>query len=256
MNLIVTCILISHRKKQFVHDAINSVLQQSYPYWQLIIMDSGYLHDIGEFDRHEYNNDARITIATTGEAAAANKEERNRLDIPSNPTMQGWSINECFRRGLVHGDLAVYLTDDDYFTHHAFEAYVNRAMNYSNEHAWYGLADCYEVRENGIEVKISELPPLPLGTVVGLGTDISLDCKADGGQLCHRIKTAYVPWPEPNKREDAAHCDGLWMDAIGKLVTIYPIDTKVLYHRRTLLSTYTKPSNNGCNGKYIIPHQS
>lgn len=244
MNPIVTCILTSHRKKQFIHDAIGSVLQQSHPYWQLIIMDSGYLYNTGEFDRHEYNSDIRITVATTGETVAnIDIEEHDRSSILSNPTMQGWSINECFRRGLVHGDLAVYLSDDDYFTTHTFETYVNRAIDCPNEHAWYGLADCYEVLNDGSEVKISELPSLPIGTIAGLGTDISLDCKADGGQICHRIKTAYVPWPEPSEIEDAAHCDGLWMDALGKLVTIYPITTKVLRHRRTHLSTYTRPSN-------------
>jgi len=229
--LLLTCILTSHRKPGFVHEAIASVQKQSTPDWQLLIMDSGDLDEAGEFSR--YANDPRILTTTTGEKYNS-----------SCPATQSWAINECFRRGLVRGDLAVYLSDDDVFEPHAFETYLDRARTHPDEHAWYGLAERCEVRRDGREVKLGHLPlpPVKPGTVAGKG-GVSLDMKADGGQLCHRVATAYAPWPESRQRAIASHSDGLWIDAVGRLVSIHPLLTKVLRHRHTALSTFSRSSD-------------
>lgn len=226
--LLLTCILASHRKPGFVHQAIRSVLEQSSSDWQLIVIDSGDLHAAGEFVRY---TDPRIVITTTGESSA-------------NPSTQGWAINECFRRGLVRGDLACYLSDDDVYEKEAFATFLDRARTHPDESAWYGLADRTEIRKDGTEVKLGDLPlpPVAPGTNGGIG-GVSLDEKADGGQACHRIATAYAPWPETRDFFVANHCDGLWMDAVGKLATIHALPVKVMRHRHTALSTYTKSSD-------------
>jgi hypothetical protein len=226
--LLMTCVLASHRKPGFVHQAIASVVNQSCPDWQLIVIDSGDLYDAGEFARY---TDPRILITTTGETS-------------DNPSTQGWAINECFRRGLVRGDLACYLSDDDVYQPWAFETFLDRARTHPDESAWYGLADRCEIRRDGSEVKLGELPlpPVAPGTNGGIG-GVSLDEKADGGQVCHRIATAYEPWPEARERNIANHCDGLWMDAVGRKATIHALMVKVLRHRHTALSTFTTSSD-------------
>jgi hypothetical protein len=231
--LCLTCILASHRKPGFVHQAIGSVLRQHAAAWQLVIIDSGDLFDAGEFAR--YQSHPRITVTTTAPDYNSNR-----------PATQGWAINECFRRRLVRGDLAVYLSDDDLYYPHAFRVFLCRARTHPEEHAWYGLGDRVEVRRDGREVKLSDLPlPIPPyrhGALAGKG-GISLKCRADGGQCCHRMATAYAPWPEEREEAVASVCDGLWIDAVGAKVSIHPLPVKVLRHRHTHLSTFTKSSD-------------
>ncbi len=214
--LLLTCILTSHRK-QSVHESIGSVLAQTSSDWQLVVIDSGELLAAGAFER--YRGDPRITVVASGETAK----------LRSEVGIQAWCINECFRRGLVLGDLACYLCDDDVYDPGAFAAWLMAARANPVQSAWHGRADRCEVR-GGAEVKVGELHTWPVGT--------DLDCKADGMQVCHRT-SVYVPWPE--ERALAWHTDGLWMSALGKRTPIHPLPVTVGRHRHCPDSTFTRP---------------
>ena len=144
--------------------------------------------------------------------------------------LQSWAINECFRRGLVRGDLVCYLSDDDVLDPGIFAAWLTAARVEPDQAAWYGPADRTEVRADG-EVKVGELP--------ACGVARRLDCKVDGMQICHRRSLA-VAWPEDPTV--AAHADGVFMDAVGGLAEVHPVAAKVGRHCHTMDSVLTRPA--------------
>jgi glycosyltransferase involved in cell wall biosynthesis len=222
----LTCILTSHRKPRFVHDAIASVLSQSTPDWQLVVIDSGSLINADEFDR--YKSDPRILVAASGETP----DMRDRIGL------QARAINEASRRGLVRGDLVCYLSDDDVYYAEAFAAFLAAARSSPWQAAWYGIADRTEVRSDGAEVKLGELPAAVIG---GVGS-ASLDGRADGMQVCHRRELLpRVPWPE--QADVAWHSDGVFLERLGKNTAIHPIAAKLGRHRHTGDSTFTRAAD-------------
>ena len=146
----MTCVLTSHGKPRFVHQAVESVRTQTAGDWRLVVIDSGALADKGAFDR--YRDDPRIVVAVTGETP----------DMRGRVCLQAWAINECFRRGLVVGDLVCYLSDDDVYAPGIFDAWLSAARSHPEQAAWYGPADRCEVRD-GTEVKVGDLPTVGLG---------------------------------------------------------------------------------------------
>jgi hypothetical protein len=209
--LLVTCILISHRKPKYIHEAIASVQGQTCPDWQLVINDSGSLI----VELKQYEADPRIKI----------------VQSPYGDRCQGWQINEMVRQGLVLGDLVCYFSDDDVYDPECFAGFLAAARMNPDQQAWYGPAERMEVHEDNREVKVGDLLA---GRVGGLE---SLNCYADGMQVFHRA-VVKVPWPE--NREEAWHADGLFLDALGKKVTIWPVQVMVGRQRHTPASKFTR----------------
>ncbi len=195
--LLLTCVLTSHRKPRFVHQAVQSVRAQTAG--RLATDRHGLpasLADAAAFDG--CRDDPRILVATTGETP----------DMRGRVCLQSWAINECFRRGLVRGDLVCYLSDDDLYEPGAFAAWLAATRSNPDQSAWYGPAERREVRD-GAEVKVGDLPTVGLAGRGGVG----LDCKVDGMQICHR-RAATVPWPEDPLAAEVA--DGAFMGAYGE----------------------------------------
>src|SRR5580765_6290589 len=63
----VSCICICHNKPHLTHEAIESIVNQSYPDWEAIIVDSGVLYDAGYYDKFSWRNDPRIQIVRSDE---------------------------------------------------------------------------------------------------------------------------------------------------------------------------------------------
>lgn len=217
----MTCILTSHCKPDYIHEAISSILMQSYTEDQLIVADSGALARSGAFSR--YQDDGRVLVITTGETP----EMRGQI------CLQARAINECFRHGLVRGELVCYLSDDDVYGIGIFAAWMEAAANHPDQLAWYGSAERWEVRPEG-QVHVGELPTVGVG---GLG--VSLDNLIDGMQVCHRAGLR-LEWPEAI--ETASHADGVFIDRIGAVAAIHPVTANVGRHRHTPASTFTRPA--------------
>lgn len=208
----ITCILTSHEKPGLVDEAIHSVLAQTCTDWQLVVADSGTLTEAGHFGRYEA--DFRVTVMDAGKRG------------------QGHAINECFRRGLVRGDLAVYLSDDQVYDPGAFAAFAAAAHERPGESAWYGRCQVTDAGEGG-EASLGELP---WGEVYD-GGNSPLD-RMDGMQVCHRTSVR-VPWPEDPAQ--AYHADGLFLKALAREAPLTPLDFLVGRHRHTPLSLFTRP---------------
>lgn len=217
---LLTCVLVSHRKPIFVREAIASVERQSADEWELIVMDSGPLVD----ELRQCYRDPRIHVTCTNETET----------MRETTCCQGWATNECFRRGLVRGDLVCYLPDDDYYHPQAFEKWLAAARANPDQSAWCGQADRAATLPCGKTVKLGRLGNFPVGTL--------LDCKVDGMQVCHRVAVACT-WPE-DKRE-SWHADGMFLRALGERTGIYPINALVGVHRHTPQSTFTRTTAGG-----------
>lgn len=225
----MSCLVVSHNKPSLAHEAINSVIIQDMPDWELVIMDSGVLYDAGYFNQDYIKNDARITVVKSNE----------NDEIKARAAMAPWCWNECFRRGLVHGTFVMYLCDDDCLYPHAFSTFVNYANQNPHVQAMYASQDVGAVWPDGRREIIGERRAIGMGGKCCAGR--IMDCQVDYLQFCHRasILNSFPNneyWPE--YKPSGHHADGLFMEKVGLHYPIYPIDIKVSINRRTPLSFY------------------
>ncbi len=219
----LTCIIVSHAKPAWCWEAIESVLGQTHPAVQVVVIDSGPMLAAGYFRR--WGN--AITVIASGETD----------DMRQTKCLQGWCVNECFRRGLVKGGLVTFLSDDDVYAPDAFARFVKAAERGGD--AWYGHAEVLEAAGSDWRT-VARLEAKAVGGVGG----IDLDCLADGMQVCVRRSAlaafgSHHYWPEC--KEDATHADGVFLSRLGKHCAIQPLDFLAGYRRITPDSAFTRP---------------
>jgi hypothetical protein len=227
--MLVSCICVCHDKPELTHEAIGSLLAQTWPDWEALVIDSGVLHDAGYYDRFPWRSDPRLRLIRSHETA---ETRRTRAMAP-------WCFNECFRKGRVRGELVVYLCDDDLLYPGAFETFVSFCRKRPDVRAMYASQDLGVIYPNGWRALVGERrATVPGGRSCGGRT---MDCEVDYLQFCHRADVLRLfpddeYWPEAKGTEE--HADGLFMERVGALVPIHPIDVKVSQNRRTARSTY------------------
>lgn len=227
--MLVSCICVCHNKPEVIPEAIGSILNQTFPAWEAIVVDSGVLYDAGYYDKFGWRADRRVKLVRSRETA---ETRRTRAMAP-------WCFNECFRRGLVKGDLVTYLCDDDVLYPRAFETFVSYCRRNPEARAMYASQDVGVIYPNGWHALVGERRATRPG---GRSCDgRRMDCEVDYLQFCHRADVLKLfpddeYWPEAKDTEE--HADGLFMERVGAYVTIHPIDVKVGQNRRTPRSTY------------------
>lgn len=226
--MLVTCICVCHNKPDLTHEAIQSIVNQSYHDWELIIVDSGVLYDAGYYDKFNWINDQRIKLVRSDETE----------EIRNTKAMAPWCFNECFRKGLVKGELCLYLSDDDIYYPNAFETYVSYCKHNPNAKAMYASQDIGVIYPNGWRAIVGERKALVCkGSCLGRADNLRLDCVVDGMQLCHYTDIVKDPW-WPEGKDTECHADGVLLEKIGSQMPIYPIDIKTSQNRRTPNSKY------------------
>jgi glycosyltransferase involved in cell wall biosynthesis len=226
--MLVSCLCVCHNKPDVTPDAIRSLLHQTYPHWEAILVDSGALYDAGYYDQFDWRTDRRIRLIRSPET---DETRRTRAMAP-------WCFNECFRRGWVRGDLVMYLCDDDILYPRAFETFVSYCRQHPDTHAMYASQDIGVIYPDGGHGIVGERRATGLGGQCSGGR--RMDCQVDYLQFCHKrdVLTLFPDdeyWPEGKETE--RHADGVFMERIGALVPIHPIDVKVSQNRRTAHST-------------------
>lgn len=226
---VLSCLVVSHNKPQYLTQAIQSLLDQTFGNWEAIIMDSGVLYDHGYFDQQPWRRDPRIRIVKSGETPDMRREK----------AMAPWCWNECHRRGLVRGELVVYLCDDDVWYPNAFQTFVDFFRIHPFAMAMYASEDYGLVLSDGKLVLLGERRASSVGGRSCQGR--TMDCQVDYLQFCHRERvlrlfTSDEYWPE--SLETRSHADGVFMERVGTYVPLYPHDVKVGLNRRTPESTY------------------
>jgi len=217
---LVSCILTSHKQPALVHEAVNSVIGQAYPSWELIICDSGPLAAAGAFAR--YVGDARIRWVTSGQLGGE----------PAGVNPHSWKINALVAGGWIRGELVMHLSDDDVYYPGAFGVFAINAVDHPDQKAWYGRADRGRLHPGGYYEQIG---PLALRGRGEPGNP--LRGHVDGLQGCVR-RGSWMPWPEDPalSREN----DGVWLDQLGAAVGVDPVEVCVGAHRHTPWSTWTQ----------------
>jgi GT2 family glycosyltransferase len=225
----ITCIVLSHDKPELVRQAIWSVLAQTFTDWEAIVFDSGVLHDAGFFTRLPGMDDPRIRLVRSWETP----------EIRRTKAIAPWCFNECLRSGLVRGDLVAYLTDDDLFYPNAFATFVECRRSQPAVQAMYAGEDVYVLHADGRSELVGERRALHVGGQCCGGH--TLAGFADYLQFCHtRELLARFPsdeyWPEALGTQQ--YGDALFMERVGSLVPVVPIDVKIGQNRRTPRSKY------------------
>jgi hypothetical protein len=223
--MLVTCVCVCHNKPDLTHEAILSVVNQSHHDWELLIVDSGVLYDQGYYDKFPWRYDERITIIRSTETQ----------ETKDTKAMAPWCFNECYRKGLVKGELVMFLCDDDLLYPNAFEAFIGYSMFHPEARAMYASQDIGVIYPNGWRVIVGERRADVVGGRCVNGK--RMDCVVDYLQLCiKRSVLDQIEWPEGKDTE--SHADGIFMEQIGSVYPIFPLDVKVSQNRRTPSSTY------------------
>jgi glycosyltransferase involved in cell wall biosynthesis len=227
--MLVSCICVCHDKPDITHEAIESVVNQSYNEWELILIDSGVLYDSGYYNKFHWINDSRIKLIKSHETE----------EIKKTKAMAPWCFNEAFRNNWVKGDLIVYLCDDDILYPNAFDTFVSYSKFNPQAKAFYASQDVGIIHSNGIRSIVGERRADLIGGKCVNGK--RMDCVVDYLQFCHKTDLLKLfnnqeYWPEDKSSE--SHADGVFMEKCGSLVPIFPIDIKVSQNRRTPKSTY------------------
>jgi hypothetical protein len=226
---LVTCICLCHNKPDLAQEAIQSIVNQSYSNWEALVMDSGVLYDAGYYDQFPWRNDGRVKLIRSEETE----------EIRRSKAMAPWCFNECFRNGLVSGDLVMYLCDDDILYPNAFETFVSYSRRHSDVKAMYASQDLGVIYPTGGRAIIGQRRATRAGGKSCNGRP--MDCQVDYLQFCHKTEVLkFFPdheyWPEGKETE--SHADGIFMERVGEHVAIHPIDVKVSQNRRTPQSTF------------------
>ena len=108
-DLKISCILTSYNRPQRVRQAIASVQQQTYPNWELIIVDDNSNAQTKKVLKEITDKDPRISLIQTG----VSPEDRPKT------TRYATCINMALQK--ITGDLVTYLTDDDIYYPARFE---------------------------------------------------------------------------------------------------------------------------------------
>lgn len=227
--MMVSMIMVSHNRPTFVKQAIESIIKQTYPHWELIVIDSGVLYDQGYFS---WVTDPRIKIIKSGETE----------EMRGTKNMASWCTNEYIRNNELKGELILYCGDDDIYYSCAFETFVNGFKDKPEAMAMYASQDYGWVDSAGNEGLFGErLAIHPAGRFCG---GVPICCRIDMLQFCHRKEVfAMLNWnlfyEGLERRGDA---DGEYMSRVGDITTVYPINIKVSLNRRTPTS-YISPTN-------------
>ncbi len=225
----VSIIIISHAKPLFVKDAINGVLSQTYRDWEGVVVDSGVLLNQGFFADFK---DARLEIVPSGETP----------DLPKTKNMASWCFNRWLNSGQVAGELIIYLCDDDLLYPEAFQTYWDYYIQHDRApQAMYASQDIGLVGPDGKTQVIGQrIADRPRGRFC---RGKRLDCHVDYLQFCHSAKILEKyrevyktsQYHSEDKR-NAEHADGLFMERIGALAEVHPINKVLSMNRRTTQS--------------------
>ena len=222
----ISVIILSHNKPTVVKQAVQSVLEQTHQNWEGVLVDSGVLFNQGVF---KDLNDPRLKVRASGEPPGFGKTTN----------MASWCFNRWLNSGQVRGELILYLCDDDLFYPEAFATLWNFYTEHNREpQAMYASQDIGLLGRDGQTRVIGQrIAKRPAGKFC---RGAKLDCKVDYLQFCHtaKILTKFREIYQTDRyhnedRRTGHHADGIFMEQIGKLTTVHPINKVLSMNRRT-----------------------
>ncbi len=226
----ISVIIVSHNKPDYVKEAIQSVLDQKFTDWEAVLVDSGVLLGKGFFD---YLKDPRITIVPSGETK----------EMFKTTNMASWCFNNILNSGRLTGELILYLCDDDVFYPVAFGAFWDYYERHNREpQAMYASQEIGQAGPDGVTRIIGKrIADRPAGRFC---RGRKLDCQVDYLQFCH-TRALLGPLaqslggttrPHCEDRAEGYHADGIFMEQVGAITKVHPVNVVVSMNRRTATS--------------------
>ena len=141
-NKLISIIIPSYNRKEFIGQAINSALKQSYKDIEIIIIDDGSSDGTFEFLNEQYKNNSNIKIY---------RNEKN--------SGAGFSRKDGYKKS--NGDYVVFMDDDDYYTNFDFFEQAVNILNKMENVSMVSSSSVVEyVKENKFEDSIMNIKGL------------------------------------------------------------------------------------------------
>lgn len=220
----VSVITLSYNKKDYVLDAIESVLNQSFSHFEYIIIENSTDTETRRLVRERIQDNPQV------------------IYIPENPTQEERDqyyqpavfLNKYL--GTLTGEYILYLSDDDILDTDC----LKKTIAYLDSHpdqavCWFGMKS---VKGSKAAWDWADNGQIPADRIIT--KDQGADCVLDGGAVLIR-KTALEQLEEPyfdTSWENAKHCDGIFLNKLNRLFDFYPLNEFLLTHRVTEVSTH------------------
>ena len=127
-------IIIPAYKSHFLQESIDSIINQTYPYWQLVIINDGSPYDLDSII-NKYN-DERIRYEKRNEGYGSLKLANN------------W--NDCLK--YVTGDYVINMGDDDILLPNCLQDYEDLITKYPQVCVFHGWAEIINEKSNIIDI--------------------------------------------------------------------------------------------------------
>lgn len=213
MNPRITIFTCSYNKPEYVGDAIDSVLAQTYKNFEYIILENS-------------------TDSTTRHLVHKYADERLKIiDVDLTEKEREKNYPESYLKNLytpkARGEFIIYLADDDILDHSCFEEHTKQFDQHQeqsiNFHGWKVFYVGSEKPDEVIAVKHR----------YGLNTRRRPGRRIDGGAVMFK-KSLLKQISEPYFKlrwKDAHISDALFLNRLAQIATFYPID-KILHTKR------------------------
>jgi spore maturation protein CgeD len=231
----ISLILTSHDKPSLVKIAIQSVLDQTYQDWEVVLVDSGVLLNQGFF---KYISDPRIKIIPSNETP----------EITRTHNMASWCCNRIINSGRLKGELIMYLCDDDLLYPEAFQTFWDYYLAHQRKpQAMYSSQILEFIDGSGrVTLRGARFADRMAGKFC---RGRRLLGEVDYLQFCHSAailekfrETYHSTEYLAEAKIHAGDADGVFMEQIGALTPIYPIDKILCVNRRAPSSVNYPPT--------------
>lgn len=221
----ITIFTCSYNKPPYVQEAINSVLKQTFPNFEYIILENS--NDGKTRKIVHQTQDSRVRIIDID----FTDQERNKEYTESRLK------NDYFPQ--AKGKYIMVLADDDMLEPTCFEEHIKEFERDNKQ-----MANFHACRVIYLD---SDKPDEILPAIETFGPHLSPRQRIDGGSVMFK-KELFTKIPQPYFKcnwFDAHISDGLFLNKLARVTTIYPIN-KILYIKRiTKVSTHTFIDNTG-----------
>lgn len=197
MNSLVSIIMPTHNSAKFLGKTVDSVIQQNYENWELLITDDKSSDNTIEVLKEIANNDKRISY--------------QQLEKNSGP---GISRNNSLR--LAKGRFVAFLDSDDHWSPEKLSTQLEFMIenDYALTFTSYNL---YDEAGQALEGNVRAKP------VVDISDMLKSNYLTCSTVIFDKEKVGEVYMPEIRKRQDY----GLWFEIIKKTGAAYGLDKKL-----------------------------
>jgi CDP-6-deoxy-D-xylo-4-hexulose-3-dehydrase len=228
----ISCILISFNKPYYLPEAIESVLNQTYQDFEIVLIDGGSTEKGMKEVLQKYSSHPKIRLFYTGETEKDRKEK----------AMLSVSANLGIKK--AKGELITYLCDDDIYLPKRFEKMVAFFEENKDAKVVYSWQRAYNYDLSGKKTNIhvrklsgkrgqAAKPYLPLDRFIDVNSFMHYK------SCLTKLKKPY--WPE--NKETQGHNDGIFAEKLGERFVFHPINEVLDEHRYTPKSLNYKQVN-------------